>query len=181
MDIFYKPAMQRPDECRALEENYMNCLLQKALKDKVMNNRCVLDSILWYHLECPKDVAKFDDPVEFKRKWRNFFAQTKASAELIFNESDSLKRVQQEFGHVQYPEDVKEKISLRSFPDEFKHLSPILYPDLEGELDDPAPDRTVLDQDCDENQREYGKKLAGFDFDTEDLSVKDSAKFSAQL
>ena len=85
--------MQRPDECRALEENYMNCMLQKALKDRVMNNRCVLDSILWYHLECPKDVAKWDDPLEFKRKWRNFFAQTIASAELVMTESEADKRV----------------------------------------------------------------------------------------
>ena len=35
MDFFYKPPIQRPDECAALEENYMNCLLQKSLKDRV--------------------------------------------------------------------------------------------------------------------------------------------------
>ena len=180
MDIFYKPPLQRPDECRALEENYMNCLLQKALKDKVMNNRCVLDSILWYHLECPKEVAKFDDPVEFKRKWRNFFAQTKASAELILSQSDTAKRIDQEFGHVQYPEDVKEKIQLRAFPDEFKHLSPILHPEPEDDFET-STDRSVLDSDLPVNERGYGKKLAGFDFDTTDLSVKDSAKFSSQL
>ena len=63
MDLFYKPPQQRPDECAALEENYMNCLLQKAMRDRVFNNRCVMDSILWFHLECPKAAAKFDDPV----------------------------------------------------------------------------------------------------------------------
>jgi len=100
MDLFYKPALQRPDECRALEENYMNCLMQKSLKDKVMNNRCVMDSILWFHMECPKEVAKFDDPIEFKRKWRNFFAQTKATAELLMVEDDETKRMRAEYGHV---------------------------------------------------------------------------------
>ena len=74
MDIFYKPPLQREDECDALEENYMNCLMQKALRDRVFNDRCKLDSILWFHLECPKSVSKFDNPIEFKRKWRDFFA-----------------------------------------------------------------------------------------------------------
>jgi hypothetical protein len=35
MDYFYAPPLQRDDECAALEDNYMNCLMQKALKDKV--------------------------------------------------------------------------------------------------------------------------------------------------
>ena len=61
MNIFYKPPLQRGDECEALEDNYMNCLVQKALKDRVLTNKCVLDSILWFHLECPKAAAKFDD------------------------------------------------------------------------------------------------------------------------
>ena len=74
MDQFYKPPLQRPDECRTLEINYMNCMLQKALKDKVMTNKCVMDSILWFHLECPREAARFDDKHEFKRKWRDFFA-----------------------------------------------------------------------------------------------------------
>ena len=74
MGQFYAPPLQRPDECKSLEANYMNCMLQKALKDRVTINRCVMDSILWFHLECPKEVAKFDDKFEFKRKWRDFFA-----------------------------------------------------------------------------------------------------------
>ena len=61
MDLFYKPPIQRPDECRALEENYMNCLMQKAMKDKVLVNQCVLDSVLWFPLECPRAFGKFDD------------------------------------------------------------------------------------------------------------------------
>jgi hypothetical protein len=33
-----------------------------------------MDSILWFHLECPKAAARFDNPVEFKRKFRDFLA-----------------------------------------------------------------------------------------------------------
>ena len=80
MDFFYKPPMQRTDECKALEENYINCLMQKALKENVMNNRCVMDSILWFHLECPKAAARFDDPNAFKLKFRDFFAHQKLDA-----------------------------------------------------------------------------------------------------
>ena len=83
MDLFYKPPLQRPDECKSLEDNYLNCLLQKSLKDRVLTNRCVLDSVLWFHLECPKAAAKFDDPIEFKRKFRDFFAETRTAIENV--------------------------------------------------------------------------------------------------
>ena len=85
MDFFYKPPIERPDECEVLERNYMNCMLQKALKDRVYNNRCNMESILWFHLECPKHKDKFDDPVEFKIKWRDFFAQVHAGAKHIID------------------------------------------------------------------------------------------------
>ena len=87
MDIFYKPPLQRKVECRALEDNYMNCLFQKALKDKVLVNRCVLDSVLWFHLECPQASCKFDDPIEFKKKFRDFFAHNKSIAEAMKKKS----------------------------------------------------------------------------------------------
>ena len=45
MDYFYKPPLQRTDECTKLEENYVNCLMQKALNDKVAGNKCVLNSV----------------------------------------------------------------------------------------------------------------------------------------
>ena len=84
----------------------MNCMLQKALKDRVTINRCVMDSILWFHLECPREVAKFDNKFEFKRKWRDFFALQK-SYNTHVKSSEESDRIDAEFGHVQYPEDVK--------------------------------------------------------------------------
>ena len=83
MDYFYAPPLQRDDECAALEDNYMNCLMQKALKDKVFVNKCVLDSVLFFPLECPKWHAKFDDPTEFKLKWKKFIAETKSFAQTV--------------------------------------------------------------------------------------------------
>ena len=133
MDLFYKPPLQRPDECAALEENYMNCLLQKSMRDRVLTNRCVMDSILWFHLECPKAVAKFDDPNEFKRKFRDFFADTRTAAENATALSDDAKRVRDEYNHVSYPEDIRERKEYRLFQDTFKEYSPILKPETEDD------------------------------------------------
>ena len=72
---------QASKECDALEDNYMNCMFQKALNDKVIVNRCVLDSVLWFHIECPRAAGKFDDPIEFKRKFRDFFAHNVSVSE----------------------------------------------------------------------------------------------------
>ena len=77
MDFFYKPPVERRDECDALEQNYMSCLMQKAVKDKVLTNKCNMDSILWFHLECPQRAATFDDDNVFKIKFRDMFAQQK--------------------------------------------------------------------------------------------------------
>lgn len=169
MDLFYKPPLQRTDECKALETNYMNCMLQKVLKDNVMNNRCRLDSVLWFHLECPLAVAKFDDPIHFKRKWRNFFAETKATAEMLMTETDEEKRIREEYGHVPYPEDAKEKVSVRAFPDEFKHLSPILH---EDDLDiDEDEDETNMTVRVKGKYRGYGKKIPGFETEGEKIAI----------
>ena len=155
MDLFYKPPQQRLDECAALEENYMNCLLQKAMRDRVFNNRCVMDSILWFHLECPKAAAKFDNPIEFKRKFRDFFAETRTAAENVTTETDEVRRVREEYEHFAYPEDVREHKELRLFKDTFKEFSPLVHPEPEDEFENEelhAWDK-ISEKDAD-----YGKK-----------------------
>ena len=67
------------------------------MKDKVLVNRCVLDSILWFHLECPKAASEFDNPVEFKKKFRDFFAHNKSVAEAAYYKSDALKRIEKDY------------------------------------------------------------------------------------
>ena len=93
MDFFYRPPHQRPDECAVLEENYINCLMQKALKDRVRNNKCILDSLLWFHLECPRAAAAFDDPDTFKMKFRDFFAHTKHDAKILYELPEEEERL----------------------------------------------------------------------------------------
>ena len=122
----------------------MNCLLQKSLKDRVLTNRCVMDSILWFHLECPKAVAKFDDPLEFKRKFRDFFADTRTAAENITATSEESNRIRDEYNHVSYPEDVREHKEYRLFQETFKEFSPVRRPESADEYDN--EDLTAMDE-----------------------------------
>lgn len=126
MDLFYKPPMERFDECHSLEINYMNCLFQKAMKDRVMNNRCNMDSILWFHLECPKAVSKFDDPNAFKRKVRDFISEAKTILDASTVLEDDTRRVYNEYSHNSYPEDVKEHKELRQYQEFFDQYSPVI-------------------------------------------------------
>ena len=139
MDYFYAPPLQRDDECTALEDNYMNCLLQKALKDKVFVNKCVLDSVLFFPLECPKWHAKFDDPTEFKLKWKKFIAETKSFAETVLSDDKEELALRKEFSYTLYPEDMKVYKEAKQFTENFKAYDPIRHPsedsDEEFELD----------------------------------------------
>ena len=73
-------------------------------------NRCVLDSVLWFHIECPRAAGKFDDPLEFKRKFRDFFSQSKSMMEANERKTPYADRINKEYGHMPgYPEDLKTK------------------------------------------------------------------------
>ena len=146
VDVFYKPPVQEPHECANLEENYMNCLMQKALKDKVRINRCVLDSVLWFHLECPKAAATFDDPISFRAKWRDFLGQQKHAHDLLFNLSDDEKRIKKDFGAYHYPEDIKEEKSLRSFNEEFVAQNPYYHVAADEPAESPYEGKDYIDQ-----------------------------------
>ena len=152
----------------------MNCMLQKALKDKVFTNKCVMDSILWFHVECPRSVAAFDDPAEFKRKWRGFFALQK-SYQQHRTDSDESRAVEMEFDHISYPEDVQDRKELRQFKEEFKELDPILYPESADDWD-----TEILQEDKDTDvavrDRGYGKKTKITE--VYDITLEDSAKFN---
>ena len=132
MDYFYIPPLQRDDECQALEDNYMNCLMQKALKDKVFVNKCVLDSVLWFPIECPKWHAKFDDQTEFKLKFKKFIAETKSAASFYLHENERDTKLKREFSHALYPEDLKVYKEAVQFTEDFKQHDPLLHP-----VDDP--------------------------------------------
>ena len=169
MDFFYKPPIQRPDECAVLEENYINCLMQKALKDRVTNNKCVMDSILWFHLECPQAAAVFDDPGAFKLKFRDFFAHQKLDAQILYERPEYMERIRKEYDSNASPDDVKFKPQVASFMQDFKEHDPIRVPDEDGETDNYS---SPWDEIVDIPDREYGLPRPA-----PPLTTDDSAKF----
>ena len=131
MDFFYKPPVQRADECQELEKNYMTCLLQKALKDRVFNNRCNMDSILWYHLECPQSSAEFDEPDTFKLKFRDLFAAQKFDREIMEQPLEHMERLRKEYNSNVGPDDIRLRTEVQDFMQEYKAQDPIRVPDEE--------------------------------------------------
>lgn len=170
MDFFYKPNAARPDECKVLEENYMNCLLQKAMKDRVTNNKCVLDSILWFHLECPKQAAAFNDPDSFKYKFRDLFATIKADAEVLYT-PDITDKLRVEYDTSRSPDDVGYKREIGSFMQDYKQHHPGRVVDENGDSDDvPNPWNVEIEP----SHRNYlPEKQAA------PISLADSAKFGS--
>ena len=174
MDLFYKPPLERFDECQALEDNYMNCMFQKALRDKVMNNRCNMDSILWFHLECPKHVSRFDNPVEFKRKVANYLAEVRTYRQAMVTETEESKKLENEYSFTAYPEDIKEHKELRQFKETFDHYSPVVRPDPAEEYEEEEP--TEWDFEVDKKEAEYGNIPEVLK--PKPITVADSAKHS---
>ena len=127
--------------------------MQKALGDRVYLNKCVLDSVLFFQIECPKWHAKFDDPAEFKLKFKKFIAETKSSCAFWYNWTDREKQHAIEFSSAQYPEDIKPYKDAQEFVETFKHMDGLVRPseDVDAEFE-PAPlNREELPKD----QRKY--------------------------
>lgn len=115
-----------------------------------------MDSILWFHLECPKAASKFDNPIEFKRKFRDFFAETRTALENINYLEPDQQRVKDQYNFIAYPEDVKEHKEFRQFKESFDQYSPVLRPDSEDDYENEDLDE-VFDAEIDIKETAYGK------------------------
>jgi hypothetical protein len=111
-DLLYTPPRQMIKECQFLEKNYLNCLLQKGLKDKTLNNECNLEQVLYFHTECPDYIKKYDDPVEgpafLKKQMFNllaypYFNHRQAQKEAQSNKSQ-IQNVIKSGKYLEYPE-----------------------------------------------------------------------------
>jgi hypothetical protein len=98
-----------------LEKNYIGCILQKALKDRTIIPTCNLDKVLYYHLECPDYVKKFDNPKTnfyLKRQLFNLLVVPYVNSKLV-KAYDNL------------PKDIKDKEKSMPYPEEIKTRSPV--------------------------------------------------------
>ena len=99
-------------------------MMQKALGDNVKHNRCKLESILWFHLECPKWAEEYDDPIGFKRKFKSLFEE-QIIAKLMLTPTPEQDRFSKEFEYNYYPEDIKFRNKIEDFDEVFKDYDPI--------------------------------------------------------
>ena len=183
MDFFYKPAVQRPDECKSLESNYMDCLLQKMQSDRVLVNKCKLDYILWFHLECPRAAAAFDDPDTFKLKWRNYFANKAEDMAWLFTPDKDVEKLRQVYDVNLAPDDVRANKEVQEIFKQYPETDPGRHPDYDMESD--------LEIDFGDNQiprmpevkyRHYGQSRPQAEMST-DLSARfgNAEKFAGKL
>ncbi len=99
-----------------LEKNYLNCILQKAVKDRVPLNSCSLEHVLWYHLECPDYAKKFDDPRNqkwLKRQIYNMLAvpymnMRISEMNLKKNKQVEVTDLTKKSKYVEYPEEISD-------------------------------------------------------------------------
>ncbi len=66
-------------ECRWLEKNFLKCIREKAVRDRVPKMDCEVENvepshqILWFMTECPTRFGRFEDA----KKLREVFLQEK--------------------------------------------------------------------------------------------------------
>jgi len=116
-DQFYQPPHQFKKECQFLERNYIFCLLQKGLKDRVGGNKCDLESVLWFHLECPDYVKKFDEPMDksyLKRQIFNLLLLPYINTRVLSERNNKQikvndKDLRRKGDTIEYPEELKIK------------------------------------------------------------------------
>lgn len=116
-DIFYVPPQQKRGECRYLERNYLACILQKAMKDRISQPICDMQGVLYFHLECPNYVEKFDGPEAKAYIKRSIFSmlllpyiygKTNQNARKVNHFSKILHESQlRKYAHIPYPEEYK--------------------------------------------------------------------------
>lgn len=89
-------------------------MLQKALKDKTVYNVCNLQGVLYYHLECPDYLKKFDDPKNKNYLRRSIFSllvMPYMNLKLIELQMKNSKRKVEDFEKknkfIEYPEELK--------------------------------------------------------------------------
>jgi hypothetical protein len=131
-DIFYIPPSQKAVECRYLERNYLSCIMQKAMKDRLTNPICDLQGVVYFHIECPSYIEKFDGPDAKSYIKRQVFSmlmlpyiQSKITAShMDFLRINMVHNKFANFKHIKYPEELDSQFNYEKTdvnnPDLFK-------------------------------------------------------------
>jgi hypothetical protein len=87
--------------------------LQKALKDKIPVSTCDLEDVMWFHVECPDYLKKFDDPKYakwLKRQMYNILTVPYMSMRLtefqVKNRQQEVIDLTKKNKFIEYPEEI---------------------------------------------------------------------------
>jgi hypothetical protein len=87
--------------------------LQKALKDRIPLSSCDLEDVMWFHVECPDYLKKFDDPKYakwIKRQMYNILTVPYMSMRLtelqVKNKQQEIIDLTKKNKFIEYPEEI---------------------------------------------------------------------------
>jgi hypothetical protein len=87
--------------------------LQKALKDRIPLSTCDLEDVMWFHVECPDYLKKFDDPKYakwIKRQMYNILTVPYMSMRLtelqVKNKQQEIIDLTKKNKFIEYPEEI---------------------------------------------------------------------------
>ena len=114
------------------------------MKDKTTYNQCNLQGVLFYHLECPDYLKKFDDPKNknhLKKQIFNILVMPYMNMKLIEYQMKSQKKSVSDFDKrnksISYPEDlnINKPLSMKDLVLMNKNLTDQFVKDVEFEAD----------------------------------------------
>ncbi len=87
--------------------------MQKALKDRIPLSTCDLEDVMWFHVECPDYLKKFDDPKYakwIKRQMYNILTVPYMSMRLtelqVKNKQQEIIDLTKKNKFIEYPEEI---------------------------------------------------------------------------
>ena len=87
--------------------------MQKALKDRIPLSSCDLEDVMWFHVECPDYLKKFDDPKYakwIKRQMYNILTVPYMSMRLtelqVKNKQQEIIDLTKKNKFIEYPEEI---------------------------------------------------------------------------
>ena len=107
----------------------------------------MLDSVLWFHLECPKWVQKFDEPEHFKGKFREYFSELRQMKQededfqKHFHQAQEAKKL-----HIRYPQSIRQVQKVKEFSEDFFEHRPDHHVDRDEDIDALVPEYDEKDK-----------------------------------
>lgn len=113
------------------------------MKDRTSHNLCNLESVLWYHIECPEYLKKWDDPKHYKHLKRQMFnlltlpyMKYRMDEHQLSKEKKKISDIEKASQFIEYPEEI-EDIPLKKHILENKNMKEKFIEGVTFDADEP--------------------------------------------